>query len=77
MQSDAGTYLKNKAEAAKFLAVSIGSIERLMRKGLPYVKVGGLVRFRPEDLTGFVRSRMQDRGDKGHVAEHNQAEGTK
>jgi excisionase family DNA binding protein len=55
------TYLKSKAEAARFLAVSIGSIERLMRHGLPYVRVGGLVRFRPEDLTAFVEARTRVR----------------
>jgi excisionase family DNA binding protein len=53
----AETYLKTKREAARFLGVSAGSIERLMRGGLPYVKVGGLVRFRPEDLSGFIQSR--------------------
>jgi excisionase family DNA binding protein len=61
MQSDAETYLKSKAEAARFLGVSVGSIERLMRSGLPYVRVGGLVRFRPEDLTAFVEARTHGR----------------
>ena len=56
MRSDE-TYLKTKKQAARFLGVSPGSIERLMRGGLPYVKVGGLVRFRPEDLSGFIESR--------------------
>jgi excisionase family DNA binding protein len=66
MQNGAENYLKSKAEAASFLAVSIGSIERLMRHGLPYVRVGGLVRFRPEDLTAFVeaRTRVRDGGAK-------------
>ncbi len=50
-------YLKTKTQAARFLGVSAGSIERLMRGGLPYVKVGNLVRFRPEDLSGFIESR--------------------
>jgi excisionase family DNA binding protein len=64
MQNGAQTYLKSKAEAARFLAVSVGSIERLMRHGLPYVRLGGLVRFRPEDLTAFVeaRTRVADGG---------------
>ena len=60
MRSDEG-YLKTKLEAARYLGVSAGSIERLMRSGLPFVKVGnghtGSVRFRPEDLADFVESR--------------------
>jgi excisionase family DNA binding protein len=55
------TYLKTKREAARFLGVSAGSIERLMRSGLPYVKVGGLVRFSPEDLASFIESRRVKR----------------
>ena len=52
------TYLKSKAEVARFFGVSVESIERLMRRGLPYVKVGGLVRFKPEDLAAFVDARI-------------------
>jgi excisionase family DNA binding protein len=51
------TYLKNKREAARYLGVSLGSLERLMRSGLPYVRVGNLVRFRPEDLADFIEQR--------------------
>jgi excisionase family DNA binding protein len=51
------TYLKDKREAARYLNVSAGSLERLMRGGLPYVKLNGLVRFRPEDLSDFIDSR--------------------
>jgi excisionase family DNA binding protein len=50
-------YLRTKREAARFLGISAGSIERLMRGGLPYVKVGHLVRFTLEDLSGFIESR--------------------
>jgi excisionase family DNA binding protein len=48
------TYLKSKREAARYLGISPGSLERLMRNGLAYVRVGGLVRFRPEDLTAYI-----------------------
>jgi excisionase family DNA binding protein len=61
MKNSVETYLKSKAEAARFLAVSVGSIERLMRHGLPYVRLGGLVRFRPEDLSAFIESRTRVR----------------
>ncbi|MGO4885325.1 MAG: helix-turn-helix domain-containing protein [Bryobacteraceae bacterium] len=51
------TYLKTKREAAKYLGVSLGSLERLMRSGLAYIRVGNLVRFRPEDLADFIERR--------------------
>lgn len=65
--ASAETYLKTKREAARYLGVSLGSIERLMRSGLPYVKVGsgqmGSVRFRPEDLADFIDRRRVRQGD--------------
>jgi excisionase family DNA binding protein len=57
------TYLKNKREAARYLGVSLGSLERLMRSGLAYIRVGNLVRFRPEDLANFVEQRRVRSGD--------------
>lgn len=57
------TYLKNKREAARYLGVSLGSLERLMSSGLAYVRVGNLVRFRPEDLADFIERRVQRSGD--------------
>lgn len=57
-------YLKNKREAARYLRVSLGSLERLMRSGLPFVKIGSLVKFRPEDLADYIeRRRVQRSGD--------------
>jgi len=64
--SNDGSYLKTKTEAAKYLGVSPGTLERLMRSGLSYIKVGnghtGSVRFRPEDLADFVQRRTQRPG---------------
>jgi len=57
MQDD--NYLKNKKQAARYLGISEGGIERAMRRGLPYVKVGGLVRFRPEDLAAYVKAHTR------------------
>jgi excisionase family DNA binding protein len=66
------TYLQTKQEAARYLGVSEDSIERLMRSGLAFVKVGnghtGSVRFRPEDLADFVQRRTQRPGADGSVA---------
>jgi len=52
-------YLKSKREAAKYLGVSLATLERLMKSGLAFVRVSpaGLVRFRPEDLADFVQQR--------------------
>jgi excisionase family DNA binding protein len=55
------TYLKSKREAARYLGVSLGSLERLMRSGLPYIRVGNLVRFKPDDLADFVEQRRVQR----------------
>jgi hypothetical protein len=49
--------LRSKRQAAKYLGISIGSLDRQMRGGLPYVKVGKLVRFIPGDLAEFVERR--------------------
>lgn len=62
------TYLRNKKQAARYLNVSEGSIERLMRNGLRYVKVGSLVRFRPEDLTAYLESRRSGRCENASTA---------
>lgn len=51
------TYLKNKREAARYLGVSLGSLERLKRSGLAYIRVGNLVKFKPEDLADFIKQR--------------------
>ena len=48
------SYLKNKKEAASYLGVPPASMGRLMREGLPYVRIGALIRFRPEDLAAFI-----------------------
>ena len=55
------TYLRSKKQAARFLGVSLGSLERLMRSGLPYAKIGCLVKFRPEDLADFIEQRRVQR----------------
>src|ERR1022692_3899337 len=55
------TYLKTKRKAARYLGVSLGSLERLMRSGLAYIRVGNLVRFRPEDLTDYIERRRVQR----------------
>ena len=57
-----GTYLRSKKEAARYLGVSLASLERLARRDLPSVKLGVLVRFRPEDLEEYVMRHRVQRG---------------
>ncbi len=53
--------LVNKEAAAKYLSVSPGTLERLMRGNLPFVKIGngrtGSVRFLIDDLQNYVTQR--------------------
>jgi hypothetical protein len=55
------THLISKRQAARFLGISQASLERLLRTGLPYIKItpgpSGAVRLRPEDLIDFVERR--------------------
>ncbi len=60
--------LKDKRQAARYLGVSRGTLERLIRAGLPYIKLNpgsaGAVRFRIQDLDDFCeRRRVQRSGD--------------
>ncbi|HTR34934.1 MAG TPA: helix-turn-helix domain-containing protein [Bryobacteraceae bacterium] len=53
--------LVNKKTAARYLSVSPGTLERLMRSGLPHIKLGngrtGSVRFWMKDLEAYVEQR--------------------
>ena len=55
---DAGRILLTKVEAAKALAVSPATLDRLRRDaGLPAVKLDGLVLFRPASLDAWAAAR--------------------
>lgn len=42
-------------QVAEYLQISESSLRRLMYKGdIPYVKVGGSVRFEPGDITQYI-----------------------
>jgi predicted site-specific integrase-resolvase len=53
-------HLRNKKEGARFLGVSVPTLERYMRDyGLPYVRLSaGVVRFRLCDLMEFAEQRL-------------------
>jgi hypothetical protein len=55
-------YLLDKRQAAKYLNISLASLERLMRAGLSYVKIQGLVRFRPETLADYIEANTRVSG---------------
>ena len=53
--------LKTKKELARYLGVSVGTIDRWVstRIGGPaFIKVGNQVRFRPEDITEYLERRI-------------------
>ena len=61
----------NKQAAAKYLSVSPGTLERLMRSGLPHIKIGngrtGSVRFSLDDLRNYIDKRRIVRADVGET----------
>ena len=46
-------------QVAEFLGVSPKTVRRLMRRGLPSVRVGRLVRFEQRDLLRWVEARKE------------------
>jgi excisionase family DNA binding protein len=50
---------KTKAEIADALSVSVPTVDRLMRRGLPYIKFGSTVRFDPDAVASWIESRQQ------------------
>jgi excisionase family DNA binding protein len=68
--------LRNKREAARYLGVSVGTVERMMRReGLRYVKLtaAGAVRFRHADLRDFVDARLQRAGAAAAIGDREEA----
>jgi len=54
--------MKTKKEIAETLKLSIPTIDRLMKKGMPYYKIGRSVRFKEEEVlewTGKNRGGVQ------------------
>ncbi len=64
-QNIASQSLLDKRAAAKYLCVSVGSVERLLRAGLPHIKLtpgsAGAVRFALSDLQDFVAAARRIR----------------
>ncbi len=52
-----GTRLLNKKEAAKFLNISVGTLDHLKTEGeIAFVKIRGIYRFDIEDLDKFIEN---------------------
>ncbi len=53
--------LINEHEYARITHRSVASArrDRLLGKGCPYVKLGALVRYRPEDVRGFIERNVR------------------
>lgn len=49
--------LLNKKEIAKELHLSVSMIDKLMTKGMPYIKIGKAVRFDVEEVKNWVKNR--------------------
>lgn len=59
--------LLDRKSAAEFLGVTEGTLavwSCTKRYGLPFIKVGRLVKYKLSDLENFLQRRTQDGGDK-------------
>jgi excisionase family DNA binding protein len=50
-----------KTDVMKMFGVSLPTVDRLMKKGMPYYKIGGkIVRFDKEELEKWFKERAQN-----------------
>jgi excisionase family DNA binding protein len=49
--------LINKQELADILNLSVSMINKLMKKGLPYIKIGKSVRFDEKSVLNWIKER--------------------
>jgi excisionase family DNA binding protein len=54
-----------KKELLAYLKVSRTIVEKLMRQGLPHIKLDRRVLFRRSDVDAFLESRQVRKGGKG------------
>ena len=59
MEKEQDKHLLNEKEAAAFFGASVKTLQawRFQRKGPTYYKIGGFVRYAPDDLRDYARSR--------------------
>ena len=61
--------LLNEHDVARITGLSVASVRRwrLLRQGPKYLKIGAAVRYHPEDLDAWIRSRPTGGDSKGSV----------
>jgi excisionase family DNA binding protein len=53
--------LLTKEDAAEVLKISTDGVDRLVKRGeLPAIRIGGLVRFTPDDMEAFISANRQE-----------------
>lgn len=59
------TELFSKKDLMAYLKISKGTVENLMRQGLPHIKLERRVLFRREDVDAFLESKIVRKGKPG------------
>lgn len=52
-----------KQEVMEWLKVSLTTIDRLMKQGMPYTKIGKAVRFEKEDVEKWLKEQQNKDGE--------------
>jgi excisionase family DNA binding protein len=50
--------MKTKKEISIILNISVPTIDRLMKKGLPFIKIGKSVRFEDEKVLEWIKEKQ-------------------
>jgi predicted DNA-binding transcriptional regulator AlpA len=58
--------LLNEHDVARITGLSVASVRRwrLLRQGPKYIKIGAAVRYKPEDVAGWLESRPSAGGEQ-------------
>jgi excisionase family DNA binding protein len=52
--------LLSRQQAADYLCISVSSIDRLLRKGAPHVRIGRRILFNPRSLEAWIEAGNQE-----------------
>lgn len=52
-----------KKEICEIYAISLPTVNRMMKRGMPYYKVGKLVRFYPEEVKEWIEKSSVRKGE--------------
>ena len=60
---DPNYLVMNRDEAANTIGISVETLDRIRKEGkIPYRKIGGQIRFLPEDLSEYFKRCAVDKG---------------